>query len=137
MKYSCVMFRQKPGQWVQREVGLRHVEIVLSPVGDRLVADHVEPGDDLVHDPLEEALRRSLDFLKSVELMLEQLDCLLVVLLCDLRRKIVMKPFRVCLDLDVNQDLTLLVYCAHRSNLPLGCEIGGAQVEGSSFQHGP
>ena len=86
---------KRPGHWVQREVGLRHVEIVLSPVGDRLVADHVEPGGDLVNDPLEEALRRSLDFLKRVELMLEQLDCLLVVLLGDLRREIVMKILRL------------------------------------------
>ena len=90
-----------------------------------------------MNDPLEEALRRSLDFLKRVELMLEQLDCLLVVLLGDLRREIVMKPFCVCLDLNVNRYLAVLVDCAHRSIFPLGCEIGGAQVEGSSFQHGP
>ena len=69
--------------------------------------------------------------------MLEQLDRLLVVLLCDLRREIVMKPFCVRLDFDVDRDLTLLVDCRHRSNIPLGCEIGGAEVERKRFQHDP
>ena len=128
---------ERPGHRVQGEVRLRHVQIILSSVGDRIAADHAEPSDDLMHDTLEEALRRRLDLLKRVELLLEQFDRLLVILLCNLRWKIMVEPFSVCLGLNVDRDLTLLIHGAHRANLPLGSEIGCVQIEGFCVQHGP
>ena len=102
MKYSCVMLRKDPVIRPKERFDFGLFQVVMSPVGDRLVADHVEPGDDLMHHSLEELLQRSLLLLKRVELLLEKLDCLLVILLGDLRREVVMETLGITFDLDVN-----------------------------------
>ena len=61
--------------------------------------------------------------------MLEKLDRLLVILLGDLRWKVVMETLGISFDLDVNSHLTLFVDRANGANLPFGGEIGPVQVE--------
>ena len=53
---------ERPGHWVQRQVGSRHAEIILRAIGDRHVADHAETRDNVMYDPFKESFRRSLDF---------------------------------------------------------------------------
>ena len=117
-------------QRIESQVSLRHVQVVLRAVRHRFVADHAEPRHDLVGDALEEGLRWSFDPFQWVKLRLEEFDGLLVVLLCDLRREVVVKSLRVCLHLDVDRDLTLFVHSAHSPDLPLGGEVCPVQVEG-------
>ena len=102
-----------------------------------LKADHVETNDNLMHHPLEEALRRRHDLLALVGLQLEKPYRLLEMILRDIRREIVVEALSVCLGLDLDRHLALRTNGAIGRDLTLGGEVNGAQVGRSCLQHHP